>query len=202
MLKRSLLTHHDVPKFGSNSTATMINRWIRWPCCSPAFFTPASGADTPGIRITPLIPQILLRRRILHHVYRRQYLNTYALPTPYRSPSFDEQGWTLEMRWIVGSSRRSSWISWTTWSKVNQNRAGLGIKSQQPFLSLICLVQRWLGRNERKWNDLQPLGRQADSWLILRRSRAPISHDIHWRWAPNVTHDDTMSVENNLLRVY
>lgn len=57
MLKRSLLTRHDVPKHGSNSTATIekSNDYVDRAALR-RFLRPASGPDAPGIPITSPIP--------------------------------------------------------------------------------------------------------------------------------------------------
>ena len=56
-LKRSLLTRHDVFKYGSNSTVTneKSNEYVDRAALR-RFLRPASGPDAPGIRITSTIP--------------------------------------------------------------------------------------------------------------------------------------------------
>ena len=131
MLKRSLLTRHDVPKDGSNSA---VDEYVDRAALR-RFLRPASGPDAPGIRITSPIPSNSLCPPPSQSPTPSVSTTVSQPPTPLPTSNIGhrllmKQGWTPGN--VLGMSDplddRVGLVE-PLEVKSSQNRAGLGIKS-------------------------------------------------------------------------
>ena len=131
MLKRSLLTLHDVPKDRSNSmTDEYVDR-----AALRRFLRPSSGPDAPGIRIPSLIPSNALCPPSQSSTPPCVSVTVSQPPTPLPTSNIGhrllmKQGWTPGNALGVSDplDDRVGLVE-PLEVKVSQNRAGLGIKS-------------------------------------------------------------------------
>jgi len=132
MLKRSLLTRHDVPKLGSNSTMTneKSNEYVDRAALR-RFLRPPSGPDAPGIRITSPIAPPPSSRNSSPCVSATESQPPMPLPTSNIGHRLlIKQGWTPGDALGVSDplDDRVGLVE-PLEVKSSQNRAGLGIKS-------------------------------------------------------------------------
>ena len=136
MLKRSLLTRHDVPEDGSNSTATnkKSDEYVDRAALR-RFLRPDSGPDAPGIRIASPIPSNALCIPSSQSSTPCVSVTVSQPPTPLPTSNIGhrllmKQGWTPGNALGISDplDDRVGLVE-PLEVKSSQNRAGLGIKS-------------------------------------------------------------------------
>ena len=136
MLKRSLLTRHDVPRDRSNSTVTdkKSDEYVDRAALR-RFLRPASGPDAPGIRITSPIPSNALCPPSSQSSTPCVSVTVSQPPTPLPTSNIGhrllmKQGWTPGDALGVSDplDDRVGLVE-PLEVKSSENRAGLGIKS-------------------------------------------------------------------------
>ena len=157
MLKRSLLTRHDAPKDGSNSTVTnkKSDEYIDRAALR-RFLRPASGPDAPGIRITSPIPSNVLCPPSPQSSTPCVSVTVSQPPTPLPTSNIGhrllmKQGWTPGDALGVSDplDDRVGLVE-PLEVKSSQNRAGLGIKSSPAAVSVPDLSGTGMTWKERE----------------------------------------------------
>ena len=171
MLKRSLLTRHDVPKDGSISTVTnkKSDEYVDRAALR-RFLRPASGPDAPGIRITSPIPSNALRPPSSQSSTPCVSVTVSQPPTPLPTSNIGhrllmKQGWTPgnALGLLDPLDDRVGLVE-PLEVKSSQNRAGLGIKSSAAVIEpdLFGSGTTWKEREKMK-RFAAHLGEQAHS---------------------------------------
>jgi pSer/pThr/pTyr-binding forkhead associated (FHA) protein len=144
MLKRSLLTRHEVSKFGSNRTVTneKSNEYVDRAALR-RFLRPASGPDAPGIRIASPIPSNALCSPSSQNSTPCVSTTTVSQPpTPLPTSNIGhrllmKQGWTPgDTLGVSDPLEDRVGLVEPLEVKSIQNRAGLGIKSAVAVVSV------------------------------------------------------------------
>ena len=160
MLKRSLLTRHDVPKDGSNSS---IDEYVDRAALR-RFLRPDSGPDAPGIRISSPIPSNALCPPSSQSSTPPCVSVTVSQPpTPLPTSNIGhrllmKQGWTPGNALGVSDplDDRVGLVE-PLEVKSSQNRAGLGIKSSTAVPSELDLS----GSRMMTWKEREKMKRYA-----------------------------------------
>lgn len=142
MLKRSLLTRHDAPKHGSNSTVTneKSNEYVDRAALR-RFLHPASGPDAPGISIASTISSSPLCPASSQDSVPCVSVTVSQPPTPLSTSNIGhrllmKQGWTPgDALGISDPLDDQIKLVEPLEVKSSQNRAGLGIRSTAATVS-------------------------------------------------------------------
>ena len=143
MLKRSLLTRHDVPKDRSNSMVTnkKSDEYVDRAAIR-RFLRPASGPDAPGIRITSPIPSNALCPTSSQSSKPCVSVTVSQPPTPLPTSNIGHR-LLIKQGWTPGNALGMSdplddrvGLVEPLEVKSSQNREGLGIKSSAAVSAL------------------------------------------------------------------